>query len=56
MTGFVAAVLLVAGGLNALQAASIAAAQPLSLVIFLMTFGVLESLIMGSTEVAVPPP
>ncbi|MEX6500433.1 BCCT family transporter [Pseudomonas zhanjiangensis] len=54
--GFVAAVLLVAGGLNALQTANIAAALPLSLVIFLMTFGVLKSLIMDSAEVAVTPP
>lgn len=53
--GFVAAVLLVAGGLSALQTANIAAALPLSLVIFLMTFGVLKSLIMDSGEVSEAP-
>lgn len=43
--GAVAAVLLLAGGLQALQTASIAAALPLSLVIILMTLGVLKSLL-----------
>ena len=42
--GFVAAVLLVAGGLEALQAASIAAALPVSFVMVLMTLGVIKSL------------
>ena len=42
--GFVAAVLLVAGGLEALQAASIAAALPVSFVMVLMTIGVIKSL------------
>jgi choline/glycine/proline betaine transport protein len=51
--GFVAGVLLVAGGLSALQTANIAAALPLSVVILLMTFGVLKSLIMDSSEVPV---
>ena len=50
--GFVAGVLLVAGGLSALQTANIAAALPLSVVILLMTLGVLKSLIMDSGEVA----
>ncbi|QFT85355.1 Glycine betaine transporter BetL [Halomonas sp. THAF12] len=43
--GLVAAVLLVAGGLKALQTALIAAALPLSVVILLMTSGVLVSLV-----------
>ena len=42
--GFVAGALLVAGGLSALQTANIAAALPLSVVIILMTLGVLKSL------------
>ncbi|UTW10943.1 BCCT family transporter [Marinobacterium rhizophilum] len=42
--GLVAAVLLLAGGLSALQTALMAAALPLSLVILAMTFGVLKSL------------
>jgi choline/glycine/proline betaine transport protein len=50
--GCVAGVLLVAGGLSALQTANIAAALPLSVVILLMTLGVLKSLIMDSGEVA----
>ncbi|MGF1767824.1 BCCT family transporter [Enterovibrio makurazakiensis] len=44
VVGLVAAALLVAGGLSALQTANIAAALPLSLVIILMTLGVLKSL------------
>nr|WP_298249345.1 BCCT family transporter [uncultured Halomonas sp.] len=43
--GLVAAVLLVAGGLTALQTALIAAALPLSVVILVMTLGVLVSLL-----------
>lgn len=43
--GLVAAVLLVAGGLTALQTALIAAALPLSAVILVMTVGVLVSLL-----------
>ncbi|MCZ2723584.1 BCCT family transporter [Marinomonas sp. 15G1-11] len=42
--GFVAAALLVAGGLSALQTANIAAALPLSFIIIIMTLGVLKSL------------
>ena len=42
--GLVAGVLLLAGGLVALQAASIAAALPVSFVLVLMTFGLLKSL------------
>jgi choline/glycine/proline betaine transport protein len=42
--GLVAAVLLVAGGLKALQTALMAAALPLSVVILVMTAGVLVSL------------
>ncbi len=46
--GLVAAVLLVAGGLKALQTALIAAALPLSVVILVMTGGVLLSLLRES--------
>ncbi|UTW06300.1 BCCT family transporter [Pseudomonas benzenivorans] len=53
--GSVAAVLLVAGGLNALQTVNIAAALPVSVVILLMTLGVLKSLIMDSSEVSESP-
>lgn len=48
--GFVAAALLVAGGLSALQTANIAAALPLSVVIIVMTLGVLKSLFDESAE------
>ena len=53
--GLVAAVLLVAGGLGALQTASIAAALPVSVIMLLMTYGILKSLrtdplIVGSSE------
>ncbi len=51
--GAVAAVLLLAGGLQALQTASIAAALPLSLVIILMTLGVLKSLLQNPAAVTV---
>ena len=44
-----AAVLLVAGGLNALRTASIAAALPVSLVLLAMTFGVIKSLTEDSS-------
>ncbi|MBY4675370.1 BCCT family transporter [Marinobacterium arenosum] len=56
--GLVAAALLVAGGLGALQTANIAAALPLSLVILLMTAGVLKSLFQEarSDEPACPKP
>ncbi|MEO1091945.1 MAG: BCCT family transporter [Pseudomonadota bacterium] len=42
--GFVAGVLLLAGGLSALQTASIAAAFPISFVLIFMTWGLLKSL------------
>ena len=42
--GAVAAVLLFAGGLNALQTASIAAALPFSFVLIMATFGLCKSL------------
>ncbi|WP_444999972.1 BCCT family transporter [Halomonas mongoliensis] len=48
--GLVAAVLLVAGGLTALQTALIAAALPLSVVILVMTAGVLLSLFRESLD------
>ena len=48
--GLVAAVLLVAGGLTALQTALIAAALPLSLVILVMTTGVLLSLVRETLD------
>jgi choline/glycine/proline betaine transport protein len=42
--GFVAAVLLLAGGLKALQTASIAAALPVSVIMLMMTYGIVKSL------------
>ena len=42
--GFVAGVLLLAGGLTALQTASIAAALPISVIMLFMTYGLLKSL------------
>ncbi|ANG64875.1 choline transporter [Marinobacterium aestuarii] len=54
--GLVAAVLLLAGGLSALQTALMAAALPLSLVILAMTFGVLKSLWQESDAVPAPRP
>ena len=42
--GFVAAVLLLAGGLKALQTASIAAALPISVIMLLMAWGIVKSL------------
>ncbi|QEM81832.1 BCCT family transporter [Halomonas binhaiensis] len=50
--GMVAAVLLVAGGLTALQTALIATALPLSVVILMMTAGVLVSLFKERSEKA----
>ena len=50
--GLVAAVLLMADGLQALQAASIAAALPVCVVMLAMTFGVLKSLSQDSSAVA----
>ena len=49
--GLVAAALLVAGGLLALQAASIVAALPVSVVMLVMTFGLLKSLSQDSAAV-----
>lgn len=53
--GFVAAVLLAAGGLGALQTASIAAALPVSVVLLLMTIGLYKSLQEDSSAVAMDP-
>ncbi|MEM7253125.1 MAG: BCCT family transporter [Pseudomonadota bacterium] len=52
--GFVAAVLLIAGGLKALQTASIAAALPVSIVMLLMTWGIVKSLKEDSSAVPAP--
>ena len=52
--GLVAAALLVAGGLLALQAASIVAALPVSVVMLVMTFGLLKSLSEDSAAGALP--
>ena len=52
--GFVAAALLLAGGLKALQTASIAAALPVSVIMLLMTYGVVKSL--NEDPSAVPAP
>ena len=50
--GLVAAVLLVSGGLAALQTASIAAALPVSVIMLVMAYGVLKSLHEDSSAVA----
>ncbi len=52
--GFVAAVLLLAGGLAALQTASIAAALPVSVIMLLMAYGVVKSLHEDPSAVAAP--
>ncbi len=52
--GFVAAVLLLAGGLKALQTASIAAALPVSVIMLMMTYGIVKSLHEDSSAVAAP--
>ena len=52
--GFVAAVLLLAGGLQALQTASIAAALPISVIMVFMAYGLLKSLREDNS--AVPDP
>ncbi len=52
--GIVAAVLLLAGGLKALQTASIAAAFPISFVLLAMVWGLLKSLKEDSSAVAPP--
>lgn len=53
--GVVAAVLLMAGGLHALQAASIAAAFPISFVLIAMTWGLVKSLMEDSSANEVSP-
>jgi len=52
--GFVAAVLLLAGGLKALQTASIAAALPVSVIMLLMAYGIIKSLHEDPSAVAAP--
>jgi len=52
--GFVAAVLLLAGGLKALQTASIAAALPISVIMLFMTWGIVKSLNEDSSAVPMP--
>jgi len=52
--GFVAAVLLVSGGLKALQTASIAAALPISVIMLFMTYGIIKSLNEDSSAVPSP--
>ncbi len=52
--GLVAAVLLLAGGLYALQTATVAAALPVSVVLLLMIFGLVKSLVQDSSAVAAP--
>ena len=52
--GFVAAVLLVAGGLKALQTAAIAAALPVSIIMLMMTWGIVKSLREDPSAVAAP--
>ena len=52
--GFVAAVLLLAGGLKALQTAAIAAALPISVILIFMAYGLLKSLSEDSSAVAAP--
>ena len=53
--GLVAAVLLLAGGLQALQTASIVAALPVSIVLIFMMYGLLKSLALDSGAVAATP-
>ncbi len=52
--GFVAAILLIAGGLGALQTASIAAALPVSVIMLLMAYGIVASLHEDPSAVAAP--
>lgn len=54
LIGFVAAGLLLAGGLSALQTALMIIALPLSVVIIVMTAGVLKSLLTDSSPVKLP--
>lgn len=51
--GLVAAVLLIAGGLSALQTAAIAAALPISILVVLMAWGVIKSLYEDSSATTV---
>ncbi|MCY3725272.1 MAG: BCCT family transporter [Rhodobacteraceae bacterium] len=53
--GFVAAVLLMAGGLGALQTASIAAALPISVIMIFMAWGLVKSLSEDSSAVTSAP-
>lgn len=53
--GVVAAVLLLAGGLKALQTASIAAALPISVIMLMMAHGIMKSLREDSSAAAAPP-
>jgi choline/glycine/proline betaine transport protein len=52
--GLVAAVLLIAGGLTALQTASIAAALPISVIMLFMTYGIIKSLHDDPSAVPAP--
>ena len=52
--GFVAAVLLLAGGLTALQTASIAAALPVSVIMLAMSYGIIKSLHEDPSAVPAP--
>lgn len=54
--GFVAAVLLLAGGLGALQTASIAAALPVSVIMLFMAWGIVKSLRTDPSAVAAAGP
>ncbi|MBC6439104.1 MAG: BCCT family transporter [Rhodospirillales bacterium] len=52
--GFVAAVLLMAGGLAALQTASIAAALPVSVIMLMMAYGIVKSLHEDPSAAPIP--
>jgi choline/glycine/proline betaine transport protein len=51
--GFVAAVLLLVGGLKALQTAAIAAALPVSVIMLFMTYGIVKSLMEDPSATAI---
>ena len=53
--GAVAAALLLAGGLKALQTASIAAALPVSIIMLMMTYGIVKSLLEDPSAVTLSP-
>jgi choline/glycine/proline betaine transport protein len=53
--GLVAAVLLLAGGLSALQTAAIAAALPISVLVVMMAWGVIKSLMEDPAAVTSSP-